>query len=482
MIRTEELLQARRLDGGEQFFTRTMDYGFSKTREEAAAKWGEREVLGDMVRIIRLYRPLVVYSRFAGTPADGHGQHQLAGYLTPLAFKAAADPKEFPEQIAEGLRPWQAKKLYVGQGFRPDAAAPTTRVPTGEIDPVIGRTYTEIAQEGRSQHKSQEMGSIELMGPQSSGLRLLQPAPAAAAKTETNLFDGLDTSITGLAAVAGLPQGALGAELTAIKTAGAEASQTYNARKPSGIVPVLARGLTAVRAARTAAKALAAPADAKADADFLLAFKEEEFSEALAMAAEVTLDPLANTETVTPGDAVAITVRGFIGEGSGATLGAAKVEAPEGWTVVAAPPPADNDTNPFARFFRETPTKTETFRASVPANAPYTQPYWMTQPRKGDMFVWPDGSPKGRPFAAPLLRARVPVTVSGVTFDLTRPVEYRYADRIRGELRRAVEVVPLVSVGVDSKLMVVPTSAGAARARRWACASRATRGSPSRAS
>jgi len=166
VIRTEELLQARRLDGGEQFFTRTFDYGFSKSRDEAAAKWNEREVLGDMVRVIRLFRPLVIYSRFSGTPADGHGHHQLAGYLTPIAYKAAADPTQFPEQLKEGLRPWQARKLYRGVGFRPDPANPaTTEVQTGVFDPVLGRTYNEIAAEGRSQHKSQEMGSIEPRGP-----------------------------------------------------------------------------------------------------------------------------------------------------------------------------------------------------------------------------------------------------------------------------------------------------------------------------
>src|SRR5687768_4892157 len=102
VIRTEELLQARRLDGGEQFFTRAIDYGFSKARAEAAAQWDERVVLGDMVRVIRIFRPLVIYSRFSGTSADGHGQHQLAGYLTPIAFKAAADPAEFPEHMNEG--------------------------------------------------------------------------------------------------------------------------------------------------------------------------------------------------------------------------------------------------------------------------------------------------------------------------------------------------------------------------------------------
>ena len=97
VIRTEELLQARRLDGGEQFFTRAFDFGFSKTRAETASRWNERDVLRDMVRIIRTFRPLVIYSRFSGTTADGHGHHQMAGHLTPLAFKAAADASEFPE-------------------------------------------------------------------------------------------------------------------------------------------------------------------------------------------------------------------------------------------------------------------------------------------------------------------------------------------------------------------------------------------------
>src|SRR6187399_2345499 len=139
VIRTEELLQARRLDGGEQFFTRSFDYGFSKTRAEAAAKWDEQTLLGDMVRVIRTFRPLVIYARFSGTPQDGHGQHQMAGYLTPLAFRAAADPAQFPEQIAEGLRPWQAKKLYRGAPFRPDPQnTPTINVQTGVVDAALG--------------------------------------------------------------------------------------------------------------------------------------------------------------------------------------------------------------------------------------------------------------------------------------------------------------------------------------------------------
>jgi len=463
VIRTEELLQARRLDGGEQFFTRTMDYGFSKTLEEAGRKWGTREVLGDMVRIIRQYRPLVIASRFSGTPADGHGQHQLAGSLTPLAFRAAADPSQFPEQIAEGLRPWQARKFYVGQLFRPDPKAPpTTTIATGRFDPVIGRTYAEVAFEGRSQHKSQEMGAIELMGPQRSLLRLVTNHTSAPGSNETSLFEGIDTSVPGLAALAGLPAGSLTAELSAMDAAAREASREYDARTPAAIVPALARGLAATREARAAARALRAPAGAKAEADFLLALKERDFAEALAAAAGLTLDPLSNAETLTPGDAVIVDVRAFAVDPGALTLGAPRVTGPAGWTIAPAPRPEDNDAdNPFARFFRETPTASVTFRAQAPADAPLTQPYWLTEARKGDLFDWPPRSANGAPFDEPLLTAHLPVEVAGVSFELTRPVEYRHADRIRGEIRRNVAVVPAVAVGLDSRLMVLPSGRAA---------------------
>ena len=192
VIRTEELLQARRLDGAQQFFTRAFDFGFSKTRSETAALWNEQAVLEDMVRVIRTFRPLVVYSRFSGTPADGHGHHQEAGYLTPVAFKAAADPSAFPELAKEGVRVWQARKLY--SSGRGGGAGPLTQVATGITDPAIGRTYTEIAAEGRSQHKSQAMGTIEPLGPATSALRQMESrVPAGAA--EQSVFDGLDVTM-----------------------------------------------------------------------------------------------------------------------------------------------------------------------------------------------------------------------------------------------------------------------------------------------
>jgi LmbE family N-acetylglucosaminyl deacetylase len=331
VIRTEELLQARRLDGGEQFFTRTFDFGFSKRRAEAATRWNEREVLGDMVRVIRMFRPLVIYSRWGGTPADGHGHHQLAGYLTPLAAKAAADPIEFPEQIQEGLRPWQTRKLY----SRPLEEAPATiQVQTGVFDPVLGRTYAEIAFEGRSQHKSQNQGTIETLGPLASGLRSLD-AVVIVGRPEPSIFDGLDISVPGLARLSGLPDGSLRSELAAMDAAAKNALQDYQPLDPTRIVAPLIEGTKAVRAARQALSSLNAPAPARADAEFLLSMKEQDFTEAVIRAAGIVVDPLADTETVVPGGRVAVNVRVFLAQPSLASVEVRRRSRCAGWAVPA---------------------------------------------------------------------------------------------------------------------------------------------------
>jgi LmbE family N-acetylglucosaminyl deacetylase len=456
VIRTEELLQARRLDGAQQFFGHTFDYGFSKSRAEAAMKWGERDTLGDFVRVIRMFRPLVVYSRFGGTPADGHGHHQEAGYLTPLAYKAAADPNEFPEQLREGLRPWQAKKLYRGNfgNARPDPANPSLQVQEGIIEPAAGRSYAEISFEGRSQHKTQAQGGIEPRGPIASTLALVDSS-VQAPRPEKSVFDGLDTTISGLTKLAGLPDGTIRAELAAMDAAAKKALTDYEPLDPPRIIPALADGLRATRAARAALKSQAGPADARADADFLLGFKEDEFSEALIRAAEVDVDPLASQETVVQGESVDVLVRTFLPAGSSVNVAKTAVTAPAGWMVQAlqsdAPSP---NAGGFGR--RETPTSLASYRVSVPAAAPVTQPYYLKQARTSDTYTWTDGDPKSLPFDPPLMTAAVTAAIGGVDVTVSRPVQFRYADAVRGELRRDVNVVPRVAVGLDTPLLVVP--------------------------
>ena len=282
VIRTEELLQARTPRRRRPVLHPRLrlrlhqDAGGSRRRSGTT-----RSSLGDMVRAIRRYRPLVILNGWSGTPADGHGQHQLAGDARAAGVRRGGRSGAVPR--ADRRRPAAVAGEEAVRAARLRAPIPrraTLRLPTGTLDPVLGRSYFEIAMEGRSQHKSQEMGVIEGRGaqdvepaadhePDASPQRALEPRDR-----ETSVFDGIDTSLIGLAALAGLPKGALATELAAMDAAAAEALASADiVRAPAKLVPVLARGLAAARAARTAAAALSAPADARAEADFLLALK-----------------------------------------------------------------------------------------------------------------------------------------------------------------------------------------------------------------
>jgi LmbE family N-acetylglucosaminyl deacetylase len=458
VLRTEELLQARALDGGDQFFTRAFDFGFTKTMEEAGAKWGEQRILGDMVRVLRTYRPLVVLARFTGTPADGHGQHQLAGRLTPLAVAAAGDPTQFPEQIAEGLRPWNVKKLYVGQGFRSAPGnEPTLQLATGIFDPVLGRTFAEIAMEGRSQHKSQEMGTIERRGPQTSGLRLVSGPSRTDGKPEQSVFDGLDISLAGLPALAGLPTGSLAAPLAAAARAIDGALRDLDPLDPRGVLPQATAALAAVRQAQGMVAGAGGSDAARADAAFLLGIKEAQLADAIVRLSGLELDVLTDRESAAPGESARVTVNAYVPDGAPVEIASITVRTPAGWTSdAAAPEAADASENPLARFFRETPTRTAAFRVTVSPAAPFSQPYWMATPRQGEVFEWGPTAVRGAPFSPPDVTAAVSVRIGGAALTIERGAEYRYADSVRGEIRRPFDVVPAVTVAFDERLHLLP--------------------------
>ena len=457
VIRTEELLQARRLDGGEQMFTRVMDYGFSKKREEAARIWGEQLTLGDMVRAIRLYRPMVIISRFSGTTADGHGQHQLAGYLTPIAFKAAADPNQFPEHLKEGLRPWQAKKFYMSQGFRANPEnAPTLILNTGEYDLMIGRSYFEIAMEGRSQHKSQEMGLLELRGKQTSGMRLLENFGNKTDK-ETSVFDGLDTSIKGIAALTNNSEDAFAKKLDDLQETAEKALKDYEPYAPQKLNPLLAKGYKQAHEAEMSTR--------NADSKFMLRQKQKEFARALQMASGVVVDALADTEGIVPGNSTNVAVRVFAPANAEVKVENVALKVPDGWMANASPEPIQQESGFRPR--REDAFYASFFTLTAPQSAKPTQPYWLENPRNPNFtFDWSmEDAAKNMPFQSPLVTAEVKMEIGGQEITLEREVQYRYADDIRGELRRELTVVPAVTVGLESNLLIAPVSPKAGKHR-----------------
>jgi len=209
VLRTLELLASDRYYGVEQRFSRVADFGYSKTAEETFQKWQGHDIaLADMVRVIRTFCPDVLVARFSGTDRDGHGHHQASAILTKEAFRAAGDPKRFPEQIAEGLEPWQPKKLYIGNvcGFMAmtcDAANYTLRLNTGVVDPVLGASYIQFAMQGLRHQQSQGAANWTVEpGDRFTYYKLVDSvvdSPKDKDGHEQDFFDGIDTTLPGLA-------------------------------------------------------------------------------------------------------------------------------------------------------------------------------------------------------------------------------------------------------------------------------------------
>lgn len=452
VIRTEELLAARKLDGGEQYFTRAMDFGFTRSMEETLQKWNREEILGDMVHVIRSMRPLVVVNGWSGTTQDGHGQHQTAGALLPEAIKAAADPARFPEQIKEGLQPWQVLKVYARR-FGGGGAGPRAEFDVGVYDPVLGRSYNELASDGRSRHRSQDMGMIQMKGARVSSFPRLSSLVEAPDR-ETSLFAGIDVTLTGVAKFAGAGGERLLPALNKIKDAAAKALAEFKIEQPELIAPHLATGLREVRALRATLGNL--DAVSKANVDSLLGTKEQQFNDALAKAHGVVIDALSNTEIVTAGEAVDVAANVYFRASAGNAAPSAKLLAPATWQV--APLGSEPEQQGGGGFRgRETPNFIARFRAIVPEGEASTQPYWLAKPRTKDQFDWDDSMPQTLPFAPAVAQARIELTLSGQQVVLTQPVEYRFSDKTFGEIRRELKVAPAITLTVNPQLLVIPS-------------------------
>ena len=467
VIRTEELLQARRLDGAEQYFTRAIDYGFSKTLAEAKEKWDEKVILCDAVRAIRAFRPLVVVSRFSGTPADGHGQHQFSGYIAPLAVKAAADAA----QCKDAGQSWQVLKFYVSQGFR-ETKEPTLRVNTGQYDFLLGRSYFEIAMEGRSQHKTQEQGVLEIKGERFSGLNLIESKVAKVEK-ETSVFDGIDVSLAGIAKTYLKDEKSIDEvtknNLAIIRRSAERASKEYEPSDPQKIVPALIEGVKAVGDLFSSYIDVSlSPESTEKDREkvknetdifFVSVVKTGEFAQALRLAAGLQIDALTDRETVAPGENFPVSVKVFFPNTANIKVKGfdlSVLRAKNEFVISKAEEPKDANQNPFRR---ETAKSAAYFDVKVPSDEKPTEPYFLENERDGYLYNLnnADADPIS-PFQKPFILAAVTLEIGGEELILNQPLEYRYADDIRGEIRRNVQIVPSLSVSFDQKLLIVPQS------------------------
>ena len=462
ILRTEELLAAGRYYGVSQMFTRVTDFGFSKRLDETLEHWGREVVLGDVVHAIRMYRPDIIVSRFHGKQRDGHGHHQAAGLMSLEAFKSAADPTRFPEHLQEGLRPWQVKKLYLS--VRDSEPIATLKIDVGAYDPLIGKSYREIARDGLSHQRSQGAGQARAAPGSSLRGVVLADSTIPQVDNETSMFDGIDTTIPGIAQLAGatnfLP------ELTAISNRVEAAISKFDALQPWVVASDLAAGMKATRALIEKVKAASLEAVHKDHILFLLGNKEQEFNDAMHKALGLVLEALVDPERVSEGPASFVTLRETFhvatpGQRFALTLsvtnrspvhlerGEASIARPQGWEVTEKTPAGDLPVN--------NATWRAQFEAKVPENAEYTRPYWSRANEWRD-HIYQINKPQflHLPFAPPELSGVFSYEVEGVRFVLSRPVQTVSIERPWGEQRRVLTVVPAINIAMAPRVGVVP--------------------------
>ncbi len=425
LIRTNELLDARVVDGAEQFFTRAIDFGFSKTAAETLQKWGHDRILGDVVWVIRNYRPDVIVLVFSGTPRDGHGHHQTSAMLGKEAFEAAADPKRFPEQL-QFVQPWQARRIVRSSWFfggsqggrgggQQPASTPAGEAETGAFNPVLGYSYDELAVLSRSLHHSQGTGAMRRPGGGVAPFELVAGEPAA-----KDPFDGIDT--TWNRAPGGAPVGPILAE----------AIRAYEPAHPEKSLPFLAK---------------ARPLIAKIDHP-LAKVKLVEIDETIALCAGLWAEAQARQPEVSPGAPLTVTTTLVNRSPAAIRFESAAMEGM--WNEPLPNQPAKLALNqPLALDFTK----------AVPAGQPYSQPYWLVKPPSGDVYTVDDQRMIGSPDTPAVAHVRLRFTLDGVPFELLRPVRYRYASRAEGERDRALVIVPPVAVNPPEPVAIFPTAA-----------------------
>ncbi len=416
IIRSQELLAARRIDGGRQFFTRAIDFGYSKTPEETLRIWDREQVLADTVRIVRQFQPDVVITRFPAANRDTHGHHTSSAWIARDAMAAAGDPKRFPEQL-DRLATWRPRRLLwnTSRFFydKPEDLKPDTlvKVDAGAYNPLLGESYTELAARARSMHKSQGFGSS---GQRGEVLEYL--APAEGEGTPRDLFEGIDTTwgrVPGGKAVGGLLD---------------RAYREFVPESPAGIVP---------RLLEARAKLAALPPGRWTTA------KRADLDQVIAACLGLYLEAAADVYAAVPGDTLKINLEAV--NRSPVAVRLKKV------TVAAA-----GSDLPWEQDLDSRQSFKKTVEVTLPADLPDSQPYWLREKGTLGMFRVDEAALIGLPENPPALTASFALEVEGTPIVFDRPVVYRRTDPVHGEQYRPFEVIPAVAVTVTESVFVLP--------------------------
>jgi LmbE family N-acetylglucosaminyl deacetylase len=413
VLRTQELLAARRIDGGRQFFSRAIDFGFSKNPEETLRFWDHDKVLGDVVRVIRRFRPDVIVTRFPIPPGSGgHGHHTASAMLAVEAFKLAGNPASYPEQLTQGLTPWQPKRIlwnsWDGGRGTGGLEGPIVHVDIGGDDPVTGEAFGTIANRSRGMHKTQGLGGFSgrtATGPNPQSFMLLAGEPAT-----QDIMDGVD--LTWNRIPGGADIGPLANDLIA----------KFDPKDPSASVPAL----LAIRAKLNALAPDPLVADKRAQLDHLL-------QACLGLEVSTTV---AHADVV-PGESVALHETAVVHS-----------TVPVRWL--------GTDVSKAVTLVTNQPT-TRQATATIPTDAPLTQPYWLREAPAEGLYSVSDPSLIGTPENPPALVVQQSFEVGGQTLVVTD--EPTAVASNQAELRRPLEVVAPVSLAWSRPLELVAPGA-----------------------
>ena len=415
VIRTQELLAARRVDGGEQFFTRARDFGYSKTPEETLRIWGKDAVLADVVRVIRGFQPDVIITRFSPELADTHGHHTASAQLAVEAFRAAADPARFPEQLRQGLHPWQAQRLFWNRSswsIKPgEDLSGFLTWDVGQYNPLLGLSYGEMAADSRSMHKSQGFGVARTRGPIVEYFKLLDRAPASPALTGS-VLGGIDFSwsrIRNSGAVARLVE---------------RAARQFMPAAPYKTVPTLLQ----------LDKALGSLRDVP-----WRTYKQGQVRDLVLACAGLFVEATAADFRGVPGGTLEVTATAIN-------------RSPAKFTVRTIHFP-DSDVPTAGRALSPLEVKRA---VRIPSPSSLTTPYWLVAPSEPGLFHVEDPALIPMPEAPPSLTVEFHLATDSSTLTVTRPIVFKWTDPVAGERYRPLEITPPVLVRPASTVLLMP--------------------------
>ena len=479
ILRTEELLTSHRLDAVEQYFGMVSDFGYSFSVEETLDKWDQEKTLGEVVRMLREFRPDVVFT-LPPTGTGGGQHHQATGRLVHEAFDVAGDPDRFPEHAELGLLPWRPVRLLIGGvgGSPASGETRTVRLDTGVWDPLLGRTYADLGAEARSAHRCQGMGQVR--GGQSGFPAVLvetrgaEDGTALGPEGTDGLFAGIPTGLERLEAfVAGTPEATVVTRrrLVSLREAVDEAANAYSATSPEDSLAGLRKALVAAHGLRRDTLPEGLTDESRAEIEHRMGLRTAQIQEAIALAHGLVVDAVADTGTAVPGGRFGAQVTVLGGPAQDVTVTGIGIEVPDGWGVDTSPAAAATPPRPGPRRRAlappigpgDLPLETSSgrplraeFGVSVAENAALSRQPWLDDP-DADRFDPLSAELFGLAARPPQVVARVSFESAGVPVEISTPVEYRYeAPWVGTEKQKEVSVLPLASVAVSPEIVVFP--------------------------